>query len=347
MSGTCVAAAGGLFLVYDGAAGARRSRRCAADGGRSARDRRRARPPALAARSRPGLVRPAPCSPARRSGRLPRLIAALRRRPCLRPRRRCLAAPGRRRACARAARPCAWHGRSGSRRQSAIRPGICTMPAVPAARVGLRCPPSRSHLSPSRPGSRRAGARDRGVARARRGRGWPCATIPAVSTAAPPAAEPLRRAVRRAHRAEQLAVVDESGHALRGQRAGERVRVDREVRQRVPADRAQRPGRVAGDHLDVAVEQHPVARLRLVAVAQRVPALVGLGVLHDRDDLRRGRVGVDPDVGPLVQRPRIGRPPGDPALLAGGLGAQLQRQAGERGAGLAVVRAVHAVAAAR
>ena len=146
-----------------------------------------------------------------------------------------------------------------------------------------------------------------------------------------------------AHRAEQLAVVDEAVHALRGQRAGERVRVDREVRRGVPADRAQGSGRVAGDHLDVAVEQHPVAGLWLVAVAKRMPAVVRLRVLHDRGDLRRVRVEVDPDVGPPMQRPGIGGSPGDPALLPGGLSAEGEREAGEGGTRLAVIRAVDAV----
>ncbi len=34
------------------------------------------------------------------------------------------------------------------------------------------------------------------------------------------------------------------------------------------------------------VEQHPVTRLGAVAVAQRVPALMGLGILPYRGDLR-------------------------------------------------------------
>ena len=103
------------------------------------------------------------------------------------------------------------------------------------------------------------------------------------------------------------------------------------------------PGRIAGDHLDMAVEQDPVAGPWLVAVAQRMPAVMGLGVLHDRDDLRRARVEVDAHVGPLAQRPRIGGSAGNPALLAGGLSAEREREAGEGGAGLTVVSAVHAV----
>jgi hypothetical protein len=51
-----------------------------------------------------------------------------------------------------------------------------------------------------------------------------------------------RRTTLLAHRAQQLAIVDEAVHALCGQRAGERVRVDREVRRGVPADRAEGSG---------------------------------------------------------------------------------------------------------
>ena len=146
-----------------------------------------------------------------------------------------------------------------------------------------------------------------------------------------------------AHRAEQLAVIDKAVHALRGQRTGERVRVDREIRRGIAADRAQGPGRVAGDHLDVAVEQDPVAGLGLVTVAKGMPAVMCLRVLHDGDDLRRVRVGVDAHVGPLVQRPGIGGSPANPALLPGGLGSEGERQAGEGGAGLTVVSTVDAV----
>ena len=182
--------------------------------------------------------------------------------------------------------------------------------------------------------------------------GHGCATRPRLALRHDPGRLRIGRPARRgtvgrtvsgAHRAEKLAVVDEASHALRGQRAGEGVRVDGQVRRGIPADRAERSGRVAGDHFDVAVEHHPVAGLRVVAVAQRVPAVMSLGVLHDRDDLRRVRIGVDAYVRPRAQRPRICRPPGDPALLPGSLSAHREREAGEGGAGLAVVRAVHAV----
>src|SRR5205814_4161294 len=94
---------------------------------------------------------------------------------------------------------------------------------------------------------------------------------------------------------------------------------------------------------DVAVEQHPVAGLRLVAVAERMPTVMRLRILHDGDDLRRVRVEVHAYIGPLMQRPGIGGPSGHPALLPGGLGAQGEREAGEGRAGLTVIRAVDAV----
>ena len=146
-----------------------------------------------------------------------------------------------------------------------------------------------------------------------------------------------------AGRAAQLAVVDESEHALGGERGRELVRVDREVRQRVPADGVQGSAGIPGDHLDVPVEQHPVAGLRPVAVAERVPAVMRLRVLQHRYHVRRCRVGLHAHVGPPMQRPRVGAAPGHPALLADRLGAERQRQAGERRARLAVVDAVDAV----
>ena len=131
-------------------------------------------------------------------------------------------------------------------------------------------------------------------------------------------------------RADQFAVVDESEHALAGERGRELVRVDREVRQRVAADGVQGGAGIPGDHLDVPVEQHPVARLRLVTVAERVPAMMRLRVLQHRHHVRRCRVGLDADIGPLMQRPRVGAASGHPALLARSLGAERQREAGER-----------------
>ena len=120
------------------------------------------------------------------------------------------------------------------------------------------------------------------------------------------------------------------------------MRVHGQVRQRVGADGVQRGAAVPGDHLDVPVEQYPVARPRPVAVAQRVPAVMCLRVGEHRHHVRRGRVGLDADVGPFVQRPRIGAAPAHPALLARRLGPQRQREAGEGRARLPVVGAVDA-----
>ena len=121
--------------------------------------------------------------------------------------------------------------------------------------------------------------------------------------------------------ARRRPVVDEADHARRGQRPGVVVRVHGEVRQRVPADGVQHPARVLGDHLDVPVEQDPVPRQRGVSVSQRMPAIMGLRVLLDRDDPGGRGVRLDPHIRPGVQRPRIGRAAGDPALPAGHLGA--------------------------
>ena len=74
--------------------------------------------------------------------------------------------------------------------------------------------------------------------------------------------------------------------ALGAERSRELVRVHGKVRQRVAADGVQGAAAVPGEHLDVPVEQHPVSRLRPVAVAQRVPAVIGLGILHHGGDLR-------------------------------------------------------------
>ena len=120
------------------------------------------------------------------------------------------------------------------------------------------------------------------------------------------------------------------------------MRVHGQVRQRVGADGVQGAAAVPGDHLDVPVEQHPVSRLRPVAVAQRVPAVMRLRVLQHRHHVRRGRVGLDAHVGPLVQRPGIGAAPAHPALLVRRPGAQRQREAGEGRARLPVVGAVDA-----
>ena len=150
---------------------------------------------------------------------------------------------------------------------------------------------------------------------------------------------------RGGRRLAEVAVVDKPLDALLRERVGEGVGVDREVGQRVGPDRIERPVGIAGHDLHVPVEHHPVSGLRLVPVAERVPALVRLRVLDDRRDAHRVRVGVDPDVGPLVQRPRVRRAAADPALLPDRLGGQFEGQAGERGARRAVVSAIHAVLA--
>ena len=74
----------------------------------------------------------------------------------------------------------------------------------------------------------------------------------------------------------ERSVVHEADDSLGRQRAVELVGVDREVRQRITADGLQHPGGVAGDHLHMAVEHHPVPGLRLVAVAEWMPAVVSL-----------------------------------------------------------------------
>jgi hypothetical protein len=137
-------------------------------------------------------------------------------------------------------------------------------------------------------------------------------------------------------------VVDEADHAVRRQRPAVRVGVDREAGLGVRADGVEHPARVSGHHLDVVREQHPVARLGLVAVVDRVPSAVRLGVRHDRGDRGRRGVRVDPDIGPGGQRERVARPAADPALLADRLGGQLQGEASERRARRPVVGAVQA-----
>ncbi len=153
----------------------------------------------------------------------------------------------------------------------------------------------------------------------------------------------LTRRPRGRARIGHRTVVDEANDPCRGQRPRVLVGVDREVRQRIPADGVQHPARIVRDHLDMPVEEHPVPREGCVAVSQRMPAVMSLGVLLDRDDRRRGRVRLHPHVSPAVQGPWIGTAAGHPALPAGDLGTQLQGEAGEGRARLAVVSAIDAV----
>jgi hypothetical protein len=78
------------------------------------------------------------------------------------------------------------------------------------------------------------------------------------------------------------AIVDETGNPLAAERTWVAVRVHRVVRQRVAADRVQDASGVVGHDLHVTVEQNPIAGLRLIAIAERVPAVVALGILEDR-----------------------------------------------------------------
>ena len=78
-----------------------------------------------------------------------------------------------------------------------------------------------------------------------------------------------------------LSVIDDPGDTLGTQRVTIFMGVDREIRQRIAAHGVQDAVRIARDDLDVACEQHPVAGQRLVAVTQRVPAMMGLCILED------------------------------------------------------------------
>ena len=139
-----------------------------------------------------------------------------------------------------------------------------------------------------------------------------------------------------------MPVVDEADHAVRRQRAAVGVGVDRQAGVGVRADGGEHPVGVAGHDLNVVLEQDPVARLGLVAVGDRMPAAVRLGVRHDRGDGGRPRVRVDPDIGPRGQRIRVALPAADPALLADRLRGQFQGEAGEGRARRPVVGAVQA-----
>ena len=300
--------------------------------------------------TRPGRVTPTgrralPGCPARRPGARGRAAACRHARPSHN------AGHGRRALHAGVPRParCAHHpGRTFlSRRAAAARRARHGSRATPS------CPAGAGHLAAARRQHRRPGSRNRGLARTRRhrvrltrlrdcgriGRG----SVAARRCAARRCAARRCAARRRTDGAEQVAVVDETGHALSGERPGEAMRIDRKVGARVPADRVKDAGGIPGDHLDMAVEQHPVARLGLVAVAERMPAMVRLRVLQDRDDPRRGGIGIDADIGPLVQWPRIARASGHPAFLARGLGAQGQREAREGGTRFTMIHTVNAV----
>ena len=170
-----------------------------------------------------------------------------------------------------------------------------------------------------RPGGRVA----RRVREHSRDRRVPASLRTGLAASRPPACGPQpRRPSGPVRRAAQVAVVDEAEHPRGAERSREPVRVHGQVRQRVAAHGVQGGAAVPGDHLDVPVEQHPVSRLRPVAVAQRVPAVMRLRIGEHRHHVRRGRVGLDPDVGPLGaaatdrSRPRspssAGPPPGRP-----------------------------------
>ena len=150
----------------------------------------------------------------------------------------------------------------------------------------------------------------------------------------------VSRRARRLRHADT--VVHETGDALVRQWVGIFVRIDRQVGPRVAADRVQYPAVVLGDDLDVSVEQHPVAGLGRISVPERAPATVAPRVLQDRDDARRGRVGIYPAIRPRVHRPRIGGATRHPAVQPGDMRSQLQGQAGEGGARGTVVGAVRA-----
>jgi hypothetical protein len=125
--------------------------------------------------------------------------------------------------------------------------------------------------------------------------------------------------VRLAGGAGDRSVIDESDNTLVIQRFTIYMRVDGEIWQRISADRVQDPVGIFRDDLDMIIKEHPVAGLRLVSIAQRVPAVMVLGVLADGDNAGGGRILVDARIGPLMQRPRVRRAAGHPALLANGL----------------------------
>ena len=239
------------------------------------------------------------------------------------------------------ARRCARRGVACcARRPADAVPEAVTLPA-PAGRCrerppAPRPPPRQRPPSRGRPGRRRAEGPRLRLTPATNGSSGLSAAAPGAVAAAGCG----RRAVDPGR--GEVPVVDEADHAVGSQRPAVGVGVDREAGVGVRADGVEHPAGVAGHHLDVVLEQHPVTRLGLVALADRVPAVVRLGVGHDGGDGGRRRVRVDPDVGPGRQREGVARPAADPALLADRLRRQLQREAGEGRARGTVVGTVQA-----
>jgi hypothetical protein len=154
----------------------------------------------------------------------------------------------------------------------------------------------------------------------------------------------LLTAARRAHRgAQELAIVDKSYDALGIKRITIFMGVDREIWQGIPAGGVQNSAAILRDHLHVAIKQHPVAGQWFVAVAQRVPAVMRLRILENRGDAKGRRIRLNADIGPLMEGPRVGCPPGRPALLANYLGGQLQCQTRKSCTRRAVVGTIYAV----
>ena len=60
--------------------------------------------------------------------------------------------------------------------------------------------------------------------------------------------------------------------------------VDGEIWQGIAANSLKDAARILAYYFDVAAEQYPVAWQRLVAVAERVPAMMSGRVLADRDN---------------------------------------------------------------
>jgi hypothetical protein len=118
------------------------------------------------------------------------------------------------------------------------------------------------------------------------------------------------------------------------------VGVDREIWQRIAAHCVQYAAGILRDHLDVAVKQHPVAGQRFVTVTERMPAMMCRCILANRDNAGRRRIRINADIGPRVQRPRVGGTSRYPALLADYLRSQLQRQTGEGRARRAMVNTI-------